>query len=369
MIISCVRKGVTMNRAKEKYYQLILEKENSASFVNIFENQWSEFLRNYAQPYSEGQQLYIGNRLRPILCCWGYMHCFPAEKMPSFKDIAQVAVSVEAIHKASVMIDDVIDGDTKRRGIDCFHVQFSKDETIFFAVCLLAGAIKNVNLSMQNIITNQSILTSAISTLCDVISDMCMGAINEINTSTKDRYNLGRIQEIINSETVSLLTNSFLLGYWATNQYDDALNKVFSQIGSRSAYIFQVMNDLEPFCNPEYIMKHKGNLNADCLRSRKNIVIPYLYSIVSHKEKIEIDRLLNSEKNYVQLKILFDKHHILDLIMQDIRAVKSCIYSDINSLPLQKVSCEWKEAFPYFVADLIAYCESVVYGLPFKWNS
>lgn len=196
-----------------------------------------------------------------------------------------------------------------------------------------------------------------------------MGAINEINTSTKDRYNLGRIQEIINSETVSLLTNSFLLGYWATNQYDDALNKVFSQIGSRSAYIFQVMNDLEPFCNPEYIMKHKGNLNADCLRSRKNIVIPYLYSIVSHKEKIEIDRLLNSEKNYVQLKILFDKHHILDLIMQDIRAVKSCIYSDINSLPLQKVSCEWKEAFPYFVADLIAYCESVVYGLPFKWNS
>ena len=91
--------------------------------------------------------------------------------------------------------------------------------------------------------------------------------------------------------------------------------------------------------------------------------------MASHKDKNELKCLLDSEKNYTQLKSLFDKYNISDLIMEDINAIKSNIYLDIESLSEEKISAKWKQVFPFFVTDLLEYCESVTFGLQSKWNT
>ena len=351
----------------DMYYNLIVKKSQKQSFINCFEVEWRNYLNSFDLPYSTSKQLMIGNRLRPILCCWGYMHCNDTDVAPSFEKIATIAVSVEAIHKASVIIDDVIDGDYKRRGVDCFHVEFGEKEATFFAVCLLSGAIKNINSIMNSSVKNPSILKSSINLLCDTIIEMCIGAITEIQIGLEDRCNLSTINRIINSETVALLRNSFLIGYMATDKYDEELATAFSTIGTKCGYIFQVMNDLEPFCNPEYILSHKGNLNSDCLRSRKNIVIPYLFSAANKKDGLLLKELLDSKSNYDALKALFNKYHVRDIIFADIDELKAAIYSTIESIPLSKVNSTWKEVFPVFVDKLIDYCISVLDGCPKKW--
>lgn len=356
-----------MDATTKTYYDMIVSKENPQSFINCFELEWQNYLNSFELPYATSRQLATGNRLRPILCCWGYMHCRDIKDINSFKDIATIAVSLEAIHKASVIIDDVIDGDNKRRGVDCFHIEFGEKETTFFAVCLLSGAIKNINEILSTTITEQTILKKSINLLCDTIIDMCIGAIKEINTNIDDRFNLSRINQIIHSETVALLKNSLLVGYMASNNCDEQLINAFSNIGSKCGYIFQVMNDLEPFCNPEYILSHKGNLNADCLRSRKNVVMPYLYSTASRKDCALIKELLDSENNYNVLKELFEKYHIRKKIFSDMDDLQSAIYSTIAKLPNEKVDYCWKKVFPIFVDKLIQYCVSVLDGTPQKW--
>ena len=110
-----------MNTDAKIFYDMIVSTDKRNSFINNFNLRWKEYLNSFDLPYGKSQQLAIGNRLRPILCCWGYMHTYDAMEIESFNYIASVAVSLEAIHKASVIIDDVIDGDNKRRGVDCFN--------------------------------------------------------------------------------------------------------------------------------------------------------------------------------------------------------------------------------------------------------
>ncbi|GFI38035.1 heptaprenyl diphosphate synthase component 2 [Lachnospiraceae bacterium] len=295
------------------------------------------------------------------------MHNYEAIEITSFDYIASVAVSLEAIHKASVIIDDVIDGDSKRRGVDCFHVEFSEKEATFFAVCLLSGAIKNINEILSKAVSNQIIIKKSINLLCDTITNMCIGAINEIQIGVNDRCNIDKINQIINSETVALLKNSFLIGYMSSDGYNNTLLNKFTNIGMKCGYIFQVMNDLEPFCNPQYILSHKGNLNSDCLRSRKNIVIPYLFSNATKKDQTLLKSLMDTEGNYSILKNLFDKYHIRDIIFSDMNELRSAIYSTINSIQTDTVNINWLEVFPIFVDNLIEYCISVLDGTPKKW--
>ncbi len=356
-----------VNKNAELYYNLIVRREQARSFINCFDAKWNKYLTSFNLPYSNSRQLMIGNRLRPILCCWGYMYCHNAKEVDSFEEIAETAVSMEAIHKASVIIDDVIDGDSKRRGEDCFHIEFGEKQATFFAVCLLSGAIKNIANVMNAASIKQSIIKSSINLLCDTIIEMCVGAITEIEIGRDDRCNLQKINKIIHSETVALLRNSFLIGYIANGQFDKDLSEAFSNIGTMCGYIFQVMNDLEPFCNPEYIYSHKGNLNSDCLRSRKNVVIPYLFSFSSHGDRLLLKELLDSESNYGVLKTLFNKYHIRDAIFADISDLRATIFSTIEKIRADKVDPNWKEVFPLFVDNLIEYCISILDGNPQKW--
>ena len=349
------------------YYDMIVRRNKKNSFINSFDLKWKEYLRSFNLPYTNSQQLAIGNRLRPILCCWGYMHCYDLLEISSFDSIASVAVSLEAIHKASVIIDDVIDGDNKRRGVDCFHIEFGEKETTFFAVCLLAGAIKNINEILSKAVSNQFIIKKSIDLLCDTISNMCVGAINEIQIGINDRCNISKINQIINSETVALLKNSFLIGYMASDNYNEILLNAFSDIGSKCGYIFQVMNDLEPFCNPQYILSHKGNLNSDCLRSRKNIVIPYLFTSATKKDQKLLKSIMDTEGNYSTLKDLFDKYHIRSIIFSDMNDLRSAVHSTINNISAEATNSKWLKVFPIFVDNLIEYCISVLDGTPQKW--
>lgn len=356
-----------MNTNAKIFYDMIVSTTKKNSFINSFNLKWTEYLNSFALPYGNSQQLALGNRLRPILCCWGYMHSYDIMEITSFDYIASVAVSLEAIHKASVIIDDVIDGDNKRRGVDCFHIEFSEREATFFAVCLLSGAIKNINEILNKTISDPIIIKKSINVLCDTITNMCIGAINEIKIGIDDRCNINKINQIINSETVALLKNSFLIGYMSSGKYNETLLNIFTNIGIKCGYIFQVMNDLEPFCNPQYILSHKGNLNSDCLRSRKNIVIPYLFSNSTKNDQVLLKSLMDTEGNYSILKDLFDKYNIREIIFSDMNDLRAIIYNEINSIPSDSTNPDWLEVFPIFVDNLIEYCISVLDGTPKKW--
>lgn len=318
-------------------------------FIEKFEPEWRSFLENVYIDYSGATQLSIGNHTRPFLVLWGYLVNQDMDNPNITNDILQLAVGVEAIHKASVIIDDIIDGDTLRRGKKCMHIEYGEYPTIFFAVCMLSKAIKQVN-TLLSINKNQSLQTKTVSLLCDTIYAMCHGAIEEITATPEQQISLDYVEEIIDSETAQLIKNSLLLGYLYNDINNPKLECNIHLIGRKCGYIFQIMNDLEAFCNPEYISRYKGDINSDFLRSRKSIVLPVLYQQCNSQERtILIDGISGAGSNFNEIKNLFDKYNLKQFFKEDIQNVYLSIKDLLAESDVLINNTKWINSFMLFI--------------------
>lgn len=318
-------------------------------FEDEFCKNWDIFIKQCDANMSHARQLNIGNHTRPFLVYLGCATYFDFNDKNMLKESAKLAVSIEAIHKASVVIDDIIDGDSLRRGEKCMHTEFGEYPTVFYAICMLTLGIKNIN-SIISARKFETLHASVISTLCDTIYAMCHGAIMEITLTKEKQTDLRYIQEIINSETAKLIENSLFIGFLYTGIQDEEVGNIIRTIGNKCGYIFQVMNDLEPFCNPKHILAYKGNMNSDFFHSRKNIILPYLYNACNNIDRKRLTELLESDVNYYQeAKGLFDKYHIKQLITEELDEIYNSLFLMLPDLRLQIKNVQWIDFFTLYL--------------------
>lgn len=65
-----------------------------------------------------------GKRIRPAFCCWGYVAATGSTEVPT--SVIAAAASLELLHVAALMHDDVMDASQTRRGMPAAHVQFER---------------------------------------------------------------------------------------------------------------------------------------------------------------------------------------------------------------------------------------------------
>ncbi|HHT7646486.1 TPA: helical hairpin domain-containing protein [Streptococcus suis] len=108
-----------------------------------------------------------GNRFRPLLTYYGYT-LYSNELNET---IYHSATAIELIHKASIIIDDIIDQDEKRHGLPTVHQQYSINEALIITVFLLGKCIELLS----------NIDDSTIRLFSQMISKMCQGTLSELN--------------------------------------------------------------------------------------------------------------------------------------------------------------------------------------------
>jgi len=65
-----------------------------------------------------------GKRVRPAFCCWGYLAATGETEVP--EQVLRAAASLDLLHVAALIHDDVMDGSDTRRGLPSAHVQFER---------------------------------------------------------------------------------------------------------------------------------------------------------------------------------------------------------------------------------------------------
>lgn len=263
-----------------QYYSLIME-PTEGTFTSYFNKYWHAHLDELAKPYSDATQLRIGNQLRPKLTCWGAAFNTDSVEEISLEKVAQIAAHVEMVHKASLIIDDMVDNDDARRGEKAFHIEFGRDKAVIFSLVLLSKGMLGINRVLQQ---SRSYYKS-VSLYSDTIYHMAVGCLEELDLDSASKYNINKIRRIINFETVALIKNSFLLGYWSNCDGNTDIEDTLIDIGDNCGFVFQLLNDLEPFSNWNRNFRYKGGRNIDINRDRKNIVVTYIYNAASLKEK------------------------------------------------------------------------------------
>ncbi|MCM1287731.1 MAG: polyprenyl synthetase family protein [Clostridium sp.] len=318
-------------------------------FLETFENEWNTYISEYE--FNDLCQLSNGNRLRPMLVYWGYLLNKENERLFDISSeelnyIVKPCIVIESIHKMSLLVDDWIDGDIARHGAPTFHTLYGSDTAVLLAMNLLLKAYLELShyLSNSNLDTYCKTLPMAL----QIAYDMTKGALNEI--SSKDvTLDIAKVKEIVSLETSSIIRHAVIIGYSVRGYNNEEILDLLDDIGYCCGYIFQALNDLEPFGNVNDLMKHKGGLTTDVLKSRKNIVIAYIYAWA---EENEIDKLSSyqdpsSMSEYVIQ--LINKYQIKKHIMTEISNLQSRIKDRISKIE-KKTSCfNWCKHFNNFI--------------------
>lgn len=315
------------------YYDLVLG-PNPTSFINLFQAQWEEHIKSFPARYQTGKQLILGSRFRPVLVSWGYLLSGGEFNEDDRAEVAKLAVYVELLHKATLLIDDLIDQDDTRNGEESFHVEFSDNEAILFAIYLMGDCLKKLSVATARAHTEKG-YPEIIELLGEAIKDMSLGAIEEVISPGDQLASFAKAKRIIELQTIALIKNGLLTGYKYGRgeiHYVDTIDS----LGYDCGYLFQVLNDLEPFLGADLNALHKGTVNFDVLRSRKNITVAFISDRLSSSERDRLHVSIGSADPLLpsHLNGWFLKYDVLNSILENLRDVQKSIGTNINSLPL-----------------------------------
>lgn len=314
-------------------------------FLNEFDYYWEQMLHLLGNQQS---QLVAGSRLRPQICLWGYLSTLLPEQIMShsYSQIANVAVSIEMIHKASLLIDDWIDEDQERHGHPAFHTEHTPQYTVLFALNMIGLSMSRLEGIFSESLVLPQHYSLCLNTLISTIYSMAQGALKELQLQDNDFFCTEKIKEIAQLETSDIISNSFLLGYYVGvgEKRNPNIETIFKEIGDQCGYLFQALNDLEVFCNPEKLRRHKGTLNMDYNMNRKNLAISKLFSVANSR-----DRILLRQANDVMIWNLIKKYKIIETFTKELENVYCNILLTSDKLQAFDLPSEWQQGLKWFL--------------------
>jgi len=112
--------------------------------------------------------------------------------------IAQVAICIELVHKASILLDDYIDGDTARHGIDAFHITHGPERTMIFSLNILCRSLRIINDTFMEYIDDSTYSKISMKLVIQTLEDMTLGVLRELDLSDDaSMQKLDDVKEII----------------------------------------------------------------------------------------------------------------------------------------------------------------------------
>lgn len=308
----------------------ILLENNEDSEVLFRPSSYKEFIKNLGNGLKDSRLVgdlcedegYLsimrdGKRVRPLLVAIGglFNNKYTTESV-------ETAISIELIHKASVILDDLIDRDTIREGKPAFHVEFGEEKTFEYFERLI-GLSRNIFDRVLSRINKKGETQKAkkIETLySEIINEMANGCLMDLEEKPKTESETVIINDLQSSV---LLRNSLLLGLvLSSTDIDENAYVTVSNIGLYLGKIFQSFNDLEMFTNPEKQMQTKGNVYADLVKGRKNIV--------SSKIPISLRKEMSVEEQLDYVK----RHKLTNVALDEIGKYVDIFRDEVRSMPL-----------------------------------
>lgn len=319
-------------------------------FMEYFNENWAKFLNDIRLSQS---QINFGNRLRPRLVYWSFTMEKGALSQEEFKTATSLAACMELIHKSTILLDDWIDQDDARHGQPSFHIQYGPELAVMYALNILSKAITELNNIFYKF-TDEKIYHTCINNISETMRRMTLGEIKELSLTSDEFFDVEKIKEIIRLETAELLTNSLLMGYYGGGGKNLNVARELKNIGYDCGYIFQCMNDLEPFCEKNINEQHKGCFNLDYDRERKNIGIALLHKVSSKADR----SILEQKPPYEELIRLFRKYNIIEFFLKDLDDLNKKNLIRIKGLSELGINRTWCENFIRFITNVIDVCVS-----------
>ena len=278
---------------------------------NFFENTKEDLENKIEKMIPDKKVISIlksGKRLRPLLAHLSFKACTRGEETDQeYQRALEGAVGIELAHTASLVHDDIIDEDKKRRGKPALHVKKGIPNALLTGHKMLAYGF-NIALSHGKHIAKLYV---------DSWHEVVNGELEEVDFNkkgirkSKDDFTKSKIldayKKIINLKTASLFSSACKAGAVEANMTGTIL-KVFADYGREIGLAYQLADDLVDLINGEMIesvilpilnrLEHRTIIKAFKLRFLKKKILTQNSSEI---ERIYIDEIKKHIKNAEKL--------------------------------------------------------------------
>lgn len=179
------------------------------------------------------------------------------------------AASLEMLHNASLIHDDVVDNTDMRRGLPTINKDFDNRIAVlvgdFFVSNALAEAIRTSDLR-------------AIASIAELGKELSLGEIDQISNARDRSFDEERYMNVISKKTASLFMKCVRLGARSAGASEEQV-RLTEKFAELLGLCFQIKDDIFDYFGDEEIGKPTGN----DLRENK-VSLPLIYAVTSAPE-------------------------------------------------------------------------------------
>ncbi|HZO87022.1 MAG TPA: polyprenyl synthetase family protein [Chthonomonadaceae bacterium] len=242
-----------------------------------------------------------GKRLRPAMVAFAARALRPEL---GTERIATVGASVEFVHMATLVHDDVVDNTSTRRGKPTANAVFGNGVAVLSGDYILARAMRMLALDGD---------IGVIRTVSEITVEMSEGEVMEIAATGKPDLPLAAYMEILRKKTAVFVEGCCRCGA-ILGGADSALEKALAAYGYRLGMAFQIADDLLDYTGDPLIT---GKPRGSDLRDGR-ATLPFLLAL-QEATPAERERLLRAFGNpalddagVLEVCAILDAHNAFD---------------------------------------------------------
>lgn len=284
---------VAVNQALEDFFDSRVEKAKKLGPAHV---QYYEYIKEY--------MMRGGKRFRPIAVVVAYKAVGGNIAPASYY---RAACSVEILHNASLLHDDLIDHDETRRGGPTFHARYrdwykkavspSPEKANHFGMtaAILGG---DTLMNLGSVAITESNLDPDIGIQCLVyyqksFDELVEGVLLEMTMIKDPKATAEMYLEMIRMKTAVLLEKSLLMG-GAMARASESQMKALSEYGVKVGQAFQIQDDILGTFGDESVMGKASD--GDIREGKKTMLVIEALRLCKDNQKKTLGNLLGNDR-------------------------------------------------------------------------
>lgn len=240
------------------------------------------------------------------------------------KDRITLASIIEAIHTASLLHDDVVDGAEMRRGRQASHRIWGNQIAILVGDFLYANALRIAVLQK-----NQRILE----TLSEATTMMTEGEVLQLQKIANPDITEEEYIRIISAKTGALISAACRIGA-ILGRLPQESEEAIARFGMKTGIVFQMVDDILDYAAET---KELGkNLGKDLEEGKITLPLIYLLKSASAEESMEIRDIIKegySPKRLERVLNLFEKYGIIEESLRRAQIIMKEARKELDAFP------------------------------------
>tara|TARA_Y100000389_G_C17448918_1_gene513379 strand:+ start:576 stop:1400 length:825 start_codon:yes stop_codon:yes gene_type:complete len=252
---------------------------------NYFKEDFINIVNNYLTKLKEerdSKTFYLvsksllkgGKHIRPLI----FLNLIETRSFKFSEDISKLAISIEMLHCASLIIDDLpsMDNDNERRGEPTVHKQYGVKKAHLIANKYILYALCNI----LKICDKESKIL-----IFEQLKNASVGQYFDLTGVTNSDNH--EMSDIINLKTAPFFNIAFILAGFYIKEVE---YNVYIKLGNLFSGMFQICDDIEDLVKD---LKKKHTMNHCILMGKEKCISLYL------EKKKEFVALLQESKMYI----------------------------------------------------------------------